>query len=365
MTPIASILAGLLLAPQQPPDSQPESQSQRPTNYLEVYQAFPDARKQTLVRGLLRRVQLDPHPAIQRIVSMQQSPRRLPVQKPRVAHDADVWAKDVAPARKLIRAGTRAHDALRQRVPPVRFLPHLHRGIRYDWLSGRVVRRARELTPDEVIENLWRGYPPGTDWAVARILARLDTDKKQRKVGAYLDHLYADLGANTYEGVTLYEAWYSAQNIAVPDVDAIGFAVKVLRDRSFKSPIPGGRRRERLYGKIRDHALAFRVHRTLIEAAAAAFVAADPVMEPEYHKLLPRFHYLFAAHDDDIEAVAKQVTAVRGSKQRDRFVARITKKLENDVQAWQLYEHRKKELEHLAARLRYLTQVAIRRAQSW
>jgi hypothetical protein len=368
-----SILAGLgLLVPQQPPTheppahepptSQPEA---KPQTWLQVYRAFPDTKRQTLVRGLLRRVQLDPDPAIQRIVSMQQNRRRLPVQKPQVAHDPSVWANGVAPARKLIRVGSRAHDTLRRRVPRVRFLPELHRGVRYDWSSGQVVRRAKELTPDEEVENLWRGYPPGTDWALARIQARLDADHKQRKVGAYLDHLYADLGAHTYEDVTLYEAWFSGEDIAVPDVDAIPFAVNILGDRSFRSPIPGNRRRERLYRKIRDHAMRFRSYRTLIEAAAAAFVAADPVMEPEYKKMLPRFHYLLVAHDDDIDAVAKKVATVKSPKQMDRFLSTITKKLESDRKAWQLYQQRLKELENMAARLRGLTARAIHNAQAW
>jgi hypothetical protein len=367
MIPTASILCTLaLLAPQQP-DSQPQSgqPQSKATDPLAVYRAFPDAKKQTLMRGLLRRVQLDFDTTIQRIVSMQRNPRKLPVAQPQIAHDPDVWASGVAPARKLIRVNTRAHDKVRRRVPAVRFLSRLHRRIRYDWNRGQIVCRAHELTPDEVILNLWYGYPPGSDWAVARILARLHADKKQRKVGAYLDHLYADLQANAYEGITLYEAWYSGQKIAVPDVDAIPFAMKILRDRSFRSPIPAGQRREQLYGKIRDHALAFRVYRTLIEAAAAAFVAADPVMEPEDEKLLPRFHYLFAALDDDLEAVARKVTAVKDRKQRNRFLAGITQKLENDPAAWRVYEQRKQELRDMAARLRHITQRAIQQAESW
>jgi hypothetical protein len=361
MTPTSWMLISLALAPQAP-ESQPQSKPQAP---LEVYRAFPEAKKQTMVRGLLRQVQLDPDPSIQRIVSMQRNVRKLPVQQPRVAHDPEIWARGVAPPRKLIRIKTSAHDALRQRVPAVRFLPDLHRGVRYDWLTGRVVRRAQELTPDEIVMNLWNGYPPGSDWAVARILARLHTDEKQRKVGAYLDHIYADLQANAYEDVTIYEAWRSSTKIAVPDVDAIPFAVEILRDHSFRSPIPAGRRRERLYGRIRDHALAFRFHRTLIEAAAAAFVDTEPVGDPDYSKLMLRFHYLYAAHHDDLEAVAKLVTAIKNRDQRDRFLARITKKMEGSRTAWLIYQQRRKELEDMVARLRYLCTRAIRRAAAW
>lgn len=365
MTPTPLILAGLALLAPQAPESQPASRPSRPGTPLEAYRGFPDARKQTLVRGLLRRVQLEPDPRIQRVVSMQRSLAKLPLEKPRVAHDPTVWARGVAPPRKLVLVNTDAHDALRRKVPAVRFLPELRRCVRYDWQRGQVVRRAQELTPDEIIWNLWHGYPPGSDWAVARILARLNSDEKHRKVGAYLDHLYADLSANVYEDVTIYEAWCSGQKIAVPDVDAIPFAVQILRDRSFRSPIPAGPRREWLYGRIRDHALAFRFHRTLIEAAAAAFVALDPAVHSDHQKLLPRFHYLFAAHDDDIDRVARLVTAVKNPRQRERFLADVTAEMEGDRAAWQLYQQRKRELRHMAARLRYLTARAIQRASDW
>ncbi len=370
MTPTSLLMAGLALLAPQAPESRPRSDAVGPVEgadhrALEVFRAFPAIKKRTLVRGLLRQVQLDPDPAIQRVVSMQRNLARLPVAKPLLAHDPEVWARGVAPPRKLIRVKTRAHDALRRKVPEVCFLPDLHRQVHYDWLSCQIVRRAEELTPDEIVTNLWQGYPPGSDWAVAHILACLNTDEKQRRVGAYLDHLYADLSANAYEGITLYEAWHSGLEIAVPDVDAIPFAVQILGDRSFRSPIPAGRRRERLYARIRDHALAFRFHRTLIEAAAAAYVAADPVTDSDHKKLLPRFHYLFAAHDDDVAAVAKLVRVVTDARQQERFLADVTKKMEADRAAFAVYRHREQELRRVAVRLRSLTARAIQRAEGW
>ena len=59
------------------------------------------------------------------------------------------------------------------------------------------------------------------------------------------------------------------------------------------------------------------------------------------------------------------MATVKSPKQRDRFLTTITKKLESDRKAWQLYQQRLKELENMAARLRGLTARAIHNAQAW
>ena len=160
--------------------------------------------------------------------------------------------------------------------------------------------------------------------AAAEVLSLLDTDKRQRKIGAYLENLYADLDARVYAGVTLYEAWCSGKVLAVPDVDSIAFERTILGTRRFKSPIPADKRRDRLYQRIQDHAFAFRKYRTLREACAAAFVAAEPKLDPIYDRLVPRFHYLFATKDHDPEAVAKFVSRFAD---RDAFVEKLDKEI--------------------------------------
>ena len=84
------------------------------------------------------------------------------------------------------------------------------------------------------------------------ILARLDTDGDQRRLAGFFEQLYADRDGHVFAGISLYEAWYSGRTVEVPDVDAIAFAQRVLRTQSFVSPIPDGRRRDRLYRQIRE-----------------------------------------------------------------------------------------------------------------
>jgi hypothetical protein len=100
----------------------------------------------------------------------------------------------------------------------------------------------------------------------------------------------------------------------VPDVDAIPFAKRILRDDSFVSPIPAGARRAGLYEKIKAGALRMRKYRTLREAAAAAFVAASAQIAPGYEALIPRFHLVLGLNGNDPERVARVLEGI-GSRE--------------------------------------------------
>src|SRR5262249_43933277 len=156
----------------------------------------------------------------------------------------------VAPARSVYGIDSAQHQAARGMFPPVPFLRDLHAGVVYDWRSGRPVLAAAAPTPAEQFAALLAGYPPGADAAVAAVLARFDADDDERRVADWLEHLYADRDGHVFAGITLYEAWASGRTVEVPDVDAIAFARQVVRTQSFVSPIPDGRRRDRLYRQV-------------------------------------------------------------------------------------------------------------------
>ncbi len=300
-------------------------------------------------RDLEQRVLLDPDDRIQAIVSLARAFETYPLAEPRRAHDPEVWAKGVAPPRVAVPAGAPEHEAVRQLVPRLEVLPDLHRAVSFDWGAGRVVRREQPLSDEEAFENLLRGYPPGTDEAVASVLAQIDTDPAERPLASYFEHTYADLEARAYEGVTLYEAWCSGKQLAVPDVDAIPFAVEILRDRSYRSPIPANARRTKLYQRIREHAARHRSYRTLREAAAAAFVAAEPQLSGTYALLVPRFHYLWSELDDDPAALAGKMRAAKG---RDAVIAEVDDVVRRRPEAFAQREARKAALAAMAAKVR-------------
>jgi len=332
------------------------AQEQKADHTLRDFRRFPEEIQHSLVRNLERRVQLDPNPASQRIVSMQRDRSKLPVAEDPPYHRAQDWAKGVAPDREFVVAGDERHTSVRQRFPAQTLLPDLHKAVWYDWASARIVRRARPLSTTEVMENIYHGYPPGSDDALAQLLKKFDNNPKMRRIAEYLSHLYADLTAQAFEGVTLYEAWYSGEQIDVPDVDAIPFERKILKTRRFKSPIPAGRRRTNLYKKIRDQAFEFRKYRTLREAAAAAFLRARPKMDPTYELLVPRFHYLYVVHKDDTDAVAK---LLRDVSNRDALIQRVDDRIRGSSTEYQKRLLRKKHLEDMYAWLHYWAQLVV------
>ena len=297
---------------------------------------------------------------IQRIVGFERGFEAWPIATPPTYHRADRWAKGVAPKRKVIPVSDKAHAAVRTKIGKPSFLPDLHKAVFYDWASGRVVRRKKPLDDRELCANLLAGYPPGSDECVARILALLDSKAKQRKVAAYCNHLYADLQARVFEGVTIYEAWYGGATLDIPDVDAIPFAIRILRNTSFKSPIPKSPRRTRLYKRIRDHYFAYRKHRTLREAAAAAFVSAEPQLEGDYARLVPRFHYLYAIEEEDCDKVAKRL---RSFNDREAFLRWADRNVANERKAYEERERRQRDLAAMRVKIRRLMLATIERAE--
>ncbi|MEZ5990200.1 MAG: hypothetical protein R3F30_13995 [Planctomycetota bacterium] len=328
MTPCTLVILAALPALQAPPPPPPAPETER--SPLERFRALPEALRRDLVERLEKRIRLDSDPVVQRIVSIGPAAGSLPLAEPVPYHRARDWARGVAPERELVPEGTPAHAAVRRRVPERTFLPRLAKAVTYDWRTGRLVRRKEPLSPEERFTNLLAGFPPNADLAAAWLLKLYDQDKEQRKLGEYFAHGYADLDAKVYAGVTLYEAWYSGRMIDVPDVDAIPFERNVLGTKHFRSPIPADRRRDALYQRIKEAALAHRKYRTLREALAAAWIAADPGLEDVYDLLVPRFHYLYARKGHDPEAVA---AFVKGFDDRDAIIEALDAELGTDRKA--------------------------------
>lgn len=339
------VLLALCLVPQGGPD-----------DALNRLQAMTAERQAEVVEILESVLRSDSDPAIRRIVSLDRGYQNYPEVEPRTAHDPKVWARGVAPDRVLVPIGSRAHDELRKRVPPIAILPDLHKAVFYDWGTARVVRRSEPLTPAEYVGNCLNGYPPGSDAALAEVLAILDRNEEQKAVSAYLDHLYAELDARVYEGVTIYEAWYSEQVLDVPDVDAIPFARQILKTRAYRSPIPAGRRRTELYQKVSEAAFSNRIYRTTREAAAAAFVSAEPKMDPTYARLAPRFHYLYTTVDNDPEKLAELIEA---APDRQALLQQADAAIEGNPMAYKAQQDFKRSLSRMRAKLHRLVGLAL------
>ncbi|MEZ5962618.1 MAG: hypothetical protein R3F56_02115 [Planctomycetota bacterium] len=329
----------------------PQTQTQSDDAALAAFDRLPVLRQAMLVRRVEQRLRQEPDPALRRIASLHADETDTPPATPAPTFDPDEWAPGVAPARHVVEAGSAEHAAVRRAMPASALLPDLARQFDYDWVGGRVVRRPA-LTWRERFANLLHGYPPDADAAFARVVAALDHDPGHRILADYFGHLYADRQGRVFAGITLYQAWYAGTTLEMPDVDCIAFAVRVLGDTSFESPIPADGRRQRLYTSIEARALAHRKYRTMLEAAAAAFVRAEPVLDGTYGRLAPRFHYLFRVCDDDLDAVRAELVRV-GS--RDALVAHVDDEVTKNSRAMALRDTRAAELTRMADTVRTVT----------
>lgn len=287
-------------------------------------------------------------PAFERIRAMRLDAEELPEAEPAPVFDPQRWAK-IAPPRKPLPRDHPTYIVAQKRFARTPLLGDLHVRVHYDWCRGEIVAHEEPLAYEQVFENLLNGYPPDVDHAIARVLAELDTEP-MRGFARWFGHTYADLQANTYPGITLYDAWYSGEVVMVPDVDAIPFAHELLGQTHMKSPL-SGKPRDELYDAIRDAALVYRKHRTLREAAAAAFVRVEPAMDAMYARLVPRFHVLWPECDDSLAKLAKLLK----SEDRDAVVEDVDQRVAaTGSTAWKVRLARERELREMQAACRTL-----------
>lgn len=275
----------------------------------ERYQRLDAGQRSDLVRRLERHcVRADLGP-LQQIQAMQQGAAAYPAATAIPYYDPRQLAPAAAP-RQLVGPDAAAHRSATTGMAPFVCLPDLRRQVDYDWLGGKAVRRAGELGDDDRFANLVHGLPPGSDHAVARVLAALDTEPTQRRLGDYFAHLYADRFGHAFAGITLFDAWHSGAVVEMPDTEVIAFARFVQRTTPPTAPIPANARRERLYRAMADGYQQHRDHRVLRLALAATFVAAEPGFAPEYANLLPRAHWLWQHVGRDPKALPQWLQRV-------------------------------------------------------
>lgn len=250
----------------------------------------------------------------------------LPITRKPPYFDPRDWNEDGAPTRRVTTEGTESWKSRRQEMPQVQLLPDLKRSAWYDWGEGKIVRRSRPLSPEERCANLLRGFPPGTDILLARVQQSLDDDPRMRKLGRYFEHCYADLQANVYEGITLYDAWASGAQLAMPDIEVIAFAQWMLDDDSLHAPIPGDQSAP-IFTEMAKAALEFRKYRTLREVMAGALVARAPTRDARYAPLAGRCHWLWATFQADLSGLRGVFAALTD---RDDVVAAVDAEVVRD-----------------------------------
>lgn len=334
---------------------------------LERFRALHPDERSSIARGLRRQLQRDADPDLQRLLDYGLRFKTLPRAKAPVAYRAEDWAKGVAPTRKLLGPKDPQWQRVAKRFPEVPVLPRLKRHVQYAWDRGIVERSADErITDDEIFENLLAGYAPGSGDAFVSVLQILDKASanptngddglaKGRAVARWAAHLYADLDARSYTGITLWRAWHANDEVEVPDVDAIPFAQTVLGEK-WTSPIPADARRARLYARIQSEMRQYRVRRELREAAAAAWIHSAPKLDKNLRRLVSRMHQVWAECDDDPRKMAKRLASIGD---RDAFLEQLDAAAGKDAAVYERREARRRRLARLVTRLRDMARAAI------
>jgi len=326
---------------------EPAAPAPTATALCERFHALDAAARTNVLRSLDRTVQRMDDAATQRIVA----PARGRSAWPPAAPARWFAPADYAPAmtpRILVDTNDAAHREATRAIPHAAVVADFEVGVEYDWSAGKIVQSALEPNDEQAFANLVHGYPAGADEAIANVLAVLDTTPAQRTLAAYFDHLYADRAGHVFAGVTLFDAWSSGSQIEMPDTDVIAFARDVRRDRSYRSPVPADKRRDRLYESIRAAFAEHREYRSLRIALAATFVAADPAIDATWRNLVPRCHWIWAHCGDDPGAVAKYLAK---SGDRGHLLEEIDAAMVKDSRA---AERRRLDLTDLAEHLRRL-----------
>lgn len=221
---------------------------------------------------------------------------------------------------------------------------------RYHFGKNKIYRLKKERVPEDRLRQYLLGYPPHSDLAREILLKILDTKSSWDKHADYFDHTYTDRDGNVYPGITLFDVWDSGQELECPDVDVIPYAWEILKDRSFKSPIPAGRKRTNLYHTIGVAFRDYRRYRLMLEGAAAFYLASDPPVSPFVKPLNDEVHFLIATSESDPTRVAKFVAEHESSMELNKAIGGLYEEYGSGYMA--VIAERKRSLEEDHAKIR-------------
>jgi hypothetical protein len=205
----------------------------------------------------------------------------------------------------------------------------------YDWPTRKIVRTRAPDDIEAVFANAANGYPPGLDLALAVVERELDDGDLDRIQSAF-GHVYTDLDGFVYPQTTLYDAWASGFEIAMPDVDALGVIHDLFDDwNTWQAPIPG-REHEHLYATIGGEYRKIRRYRTLREALARLLLIGDPASS----LYLPARTNLHAVWARSGSKVAKLKRQLPDQAEQEEWIAEWVANCKEDEKLWQAGQHR-------------------------
>ena len=218
----------------------------------------------------------------------------------------------------------------------------------YHYPSGELRRTQRLDDPDRLFRNALRGFPPDLDLAEALVEQQLDGGEQRKTLTAF-DHAYTDRTGHVYTGLTLYDAWASASNMEMPDVDILGVYHDLTDDwRRYVAPVPTSKH-DALYEKIGELFAKAHHYRGLRHAMARCFLTGYPALRDGYDANRDRFHSLWNDLDSTPDKMAKKLP---DAKKWQRFLESWVKKVDRSKKLRESGERRRDTLHHDGLRVR-------------
>lgn len=290
-----------------------------------AFQAFQEAPKETqkaVIAEIIERVEASDDASLKQLLELRDQAREelkvVPRPSPKY-YDPEVWAPGLY-RRRFADPEDSGTSMVTGMYRPWESKPPFMARIEYDFGDDVGLDSGVDPSLQDALWDLLYGYPPGADVLVAYLAMKWDFDEGMDPYARHFSHLYCDLSGNAYREVTLYDALASGESMDMPDVDVIPYARLILKDKSFKSPIPPNARRERLYEKIKNGFLEFFRHRTWIEAAANLYVNPEAEIRPEHEPLRKRLLYAFALDGGDLDKIRSRF--VKAKERRD-FIRQV------------------------------------------
>lgn len=160
---------------------------------------------------------------------------------------------------------------------------------RYDWATREVQRTGLLLDPTRDFFNAFAGFAPDLDLGQALIERALDNGAEQAALTAF-GHAYTDRAGLVYPGLTLYDAWCSATEMEMPDVDVLGVIHDLAKDwKTWIAPVPDTQHDE-LYGKVFGYFQGAKRQRGLRTALAQTFFSGSIELRDGYLGHRDRLH---------------------------------------------------------------------------
>jgi hypothetical protein len=331
-----SCLAAALVA--LAPEEIPGGGAEESAGALERFRAAAEDTRWAVVHDITRRVEASGEPGLRELLRLRDHALAelpfAPYRPPRFHDPAEFAAEESAKGRvhrEFLDPDSEEARRQRDQYRPGDNIPPLYFEVRYEFGPHSAVELPVSLEPERILLNYLSGEIPRADVLLAWLEWKFDHDRRYSEVAEHFAHAYCDLAGRCNEDVTLYDAIASEEHMDMPDVDVIAFARRIEDDDSYRSPIPAGSRRERLYQRVEDAFLPYFRYRSFVEEAAYLYLNPEAWLRPEHEGLRQNVLFLVAHLEGDVDRLRAEFA---DAGDRAGFMDRSLELVKENSRSW-------------------------------